>query len=137
MYKRILAAVDGSDISNRALQEGLELAKDQQALLRIVHVVDTMPPATGDILDQGVTLARQADVEVETALVKVRAHHPSAGILDEAEGWSADLIVMGTHGRSGLTHLLVGSAAEGVVRKAPVPVLLICSACLPKRKPAG
>lgn len=143
MYKRILVPVDGSGISDRALHEALSLAKDEQAQVRIVHAVDTMPPAAGevyvdleiyrqscldggrDVLDRALVLARQAGVEAAPALVETQGYHPSTCIVDEAKRWPADLIVIGTHGRSGLMHLLLGSVAEGVVRHAPVPVLLV------------
>lgn len=143
MYQRILVAVDGSDVSDRALDEALKLAKEQQAQVRIVHVVDTMPPMTGEgvvyfdayrqsaleagrqVLDTAIARARQAGVEAEPMLVETRAQHPSRSIVEEARRWPADLIVIGTHGRTGLSHLLLGSVAEGVVRHALIPVLIV------------
>lgn len=143
MYKRILVPVDGSDVSTRALQEALRLAKDEQARVRIVHAVHEVPPPTGAayvdydayrqaameegraILDKALTLARQAGLEPETKLAPVQTEGASGAIVEEARRWPADLIVMGTHGRSGLLHLLLGSVAEGVVRRAPTPVLLV------------
>lgn len=143
MFRRILVAVDGSHVSDGALAEALDLARDQQAELRIVHVVDTVPQeipvvfldfdayreaalATGRaVLGEAVAAARSADVDAEPELVEILSAHPSIGILEEAVRWSADLIVMGTHGRTGLMHLLLGSVAESVVRDGRFPVLLI------------
>jgi nucleotide-binding universal stress UspA family protein len=68
--------------------------------------------------------ARQSGIAAATALVKEGGRIPDV-IVAEAKRWSADLIVMGTHGRHGFDHLLLGSAAEGVIRTTPVPVLLI------------
>lgn len=144
MYRRILVAVDGSDISGRALEEALNLAKDQQARVRIVHVVDTVPKAISaypvpdfesyrqaslragrEVLDGAIAVAQRAVIDAEPALVETESLPPSNGIVQAARRWSADLIVMGTHGRTGLTHLLLGSVSEGVVRDAGVPILLV------------
>ena len=62
---------------------------------------------------------------VETALLEASGERIASVIEGEARHWQADLIVIGTHGRSGLSRLLLGSVAEGVARSAPVPVLLV------------
>ena len=68
-------------------------------------------------------------LHVETRLVEFKraSDHVAQMIVDEAKGMSAELLVMGTHGRRGLNHLLVGSVAEGVIRLTPCPVLLVRS----------
>src|SRR3972149_5742314 len=146
MYKHILVAVDGSDTSNLALQEAMKLAKEQQAVLRLVHVVDetpvyvTMDTAYGlayyqkamreagqRVLATCGATARQAGVEVDTKFVVLQgmAQRICDAIIEEAKHWPADLIVIGTHGRHGFNHLLLGSVAEGVIRLAAKPVLVI------------
>jgi nucleotide-binding universal stress UspA family protein len=78
-----------------------------------------------DATTQLATVARrcqQAQIEVSTAMLSGR---PARAILDEATNRDVDLIVMGTHGRTGVTHLVVGSVTEQVVRTAPCPVLTI------------
>lgn len=156
MFMRILVAVDGSHVSYRALEEALKLVKDQQAQVRIVHVVDTVPQEIGaypvqdfdayrqrslttgrKVLDEAIAVARRADVDAEPALVEMESSHPSIGIVEAAGRWPADLIVMGTHGRTGLLHLLLGSVAEGVVRDASVPVLLVRGTQTAAGEPAG
>ena len=142
-YRRMLVAFDGSPVSRRALHEALALAKENQAALRVVHAVDVMPVATGEmyidfeayhrdivaegrrVLDEAEALARAAGQDVETGLLELDGSRVSDAIVTEARRWPADLIVIGTHGRGGLMHLLMGSVAEGVIRQAPVPVLLI------------
>lgn len=147
MPKRILVAVDGSPMSDAAGAEAVELARDRSAQLRLIHVVDS-PYAYPDalygqvsvdfealreawraagrrVLDRAMDAARQAQVEPEAALVESDGRRPATVIVGEAERWGADLIVMGTHGRRGLERLLMGSVAEGVVRTAPVSVLLV------------
>jgi nucleotide-binding universal stress UspA family protein len=146
MYARILAAVDGSEPSMRAYREAMRLAADQQAVLRVAHVIDLglalVPWADGAVIDydaletalreSGVRIleaaaaeARTTGSEAETVLLETDDDNPAAEILTEATRWGADLIVMGTHGRHGLAHLILGSVAEGVVRRASVPVLLL------------
>ncbi len=146
MYARILVAVDGSGPSTRAFREALRLAADQRAVLRIAHVVDlgvalapwaepafidyaTLDSALHEagrrILDGAVAEARAAGLEPESVSLETEVDDPAAEILAEAERWGADLIVMGTHGRHGLAHLILGSVAEGVVQRSRVPVLLL------------
>ncbi|HEY4724093.1 MAG TPA: universal stress protein, partial [Anaerolineae bacterium] len=71
--------------------------------------------------------ARQAGVEVDTKFVVLQgmAQRICDAIIEEAKHWPADLIVIGTHGRHGFNHLLLGSVAEGVIRLAAKPVLVI------------
>jgi len=144
MYKHILVAVDGSDTSNLALQEAMKLAKEQQAALRLVHVVDETPTymtmdtafALGDfqkamreagqkVLATCAATAHQAGVEVDTKFIVLQTQRICDAIIEEAKRWPADLIVIGTHGRHGFNHLLLGSVAEGVIRLATSPVLVI------------
>lgn len=145
MYKNILVAVDGSHTSELALQEAIKLAKEQQGRLLAVHAVDVVTlnwdgdfvdPATiwdamtrngEEVLRQAGEAARAAGVNVATKLIRIdtlRRRIPEA-IAEEAQTWPADVIVLGTHGRRGVSHLFLGSVAEGVVRVATKPVLLI------------
>jgi nucleotide-binding universal stress UspA family protein len=143
MYQRILVGFDDSDVARRALQEALGLAKESGAAVKIVHAVDVMLLSTGEVYmdleayrrerlaagDEVLARARQlasaSGVQVETALIEVEGTQFSNAIIAEAKSWSAELIVLGTHGRGALAHLLMGSVAERVVRHAPVPVLLV------------
>ena len=145
MYQRILVPVDGSSTSDRALQEAIKLIDTLPAQLRLVHVIDDLLfldtegyvdyAALRELTQQiGVrTLARaeevakQANIAVETALLEANGERIARVIDKDALSWGADLIVIGTHGRAGFNHLLFGSVAEGVVRGASVPVLLVRS----------
>lgn len=147
MYRRILVAVDGSRPSNKALAAALKLAKQQRARLRVVHVADVLPPggmepayidvdtyrdsaltAGRDVIRRAEARARAARVRVESALVETVGHDVSSAVVEQARRWRADLVVLGTHGRTGLARLFMGSVAEGVVRHASAAVLLIRSA---------
>lgn len=145
MYQHILIAVDGSDLSDRALREAISLAQSQHAALRIVHVVDEVTlnwegeyadmseilesfrESGKRILEKAQNFARKAGMEPEGKLRKIQTfgHRISDMILEEAKDWPADLIVIGTHGRRGLHDVLLGSVSDGVARRATVPVLLV------------
>jgi len=139
MFKRILVAVDGSDTAEQALLEAINLAKEHQAQLRIVHAVDipefpqsseisgAMTKNGREILRKAEAVARGAGIPVETRLIEIDTlgHRIPEMIAADAEAWPADLIVICTHGRRGVSHLFLGSVAEGVVRVATKPVLLI------------
>jgi nucleotide-binding universal stress UspA family protein len=145
MFKRILVAVDGSSTSDQALQEAIQLAKELQAQLRIVHAVDLrdiylsadfvdplelsniVTKSGQEVLRKAQAVAESTGIAVETQLLKMEAmgQRIPEMIAADAEAWLADLIVICTHGRSGLNRLLMGSVAEGVVRVATKPVLLV------------
>jgi nucleotide-binding universal stress UspA family protein len=141
MYEHILVPVDGSPTGRIALEHAIALAKEQKAQLRLLYVVEQMPPwaaAEGQmditdaltesgkaILAEALALARKEGIDSNGAIVDQSAKRVARVIADEAEKWPADLIVMGTHGRRGIDLLILGSVAEGVVRTAKAPVLLI------------
>jgi len=145
MYQHILVAVDGSGTSDRALQEAIKLARELKSRLRILLVVEPVL-FTGeaqyidyneihkvvvgygrDVLKKAGDAAHKAGVETDTKLIESKGfgERVTDVIAREADAWPADLIVIGTHGRRGFNHLLMGSVAEGVVRVATKPVLLI------------
>lgn len=156
MYKRILVPVDGSHTSTRGLREAVQLAKDHKARLRLLHVVDESvltlnPEAAGgggefidSLLDAGKQILKNAGalverhgVKAETAMYENLSGRVAELILDEARKWRADIIVMGTHGRRGISHVLLGSDAETVVRSSPIPVLLVRGKPVKLRKRAS
>ncbi len=144
MYARILVGIDGSYPSVLALDEAIKLAKALGSKLRILHVVDeglvlspNVPSANlgesepakleegRSILDSARARARKEGVEPETVLLEEMTHQPGRLLVDQAGEWPADLLVCGTHGRSGIQRLVLGSDAEYVARHATVPVLLV------------
>jgi len=140
--RHILAPTDFSDCSKKAISDAFELAQTFGAKLSLLHAVELppdpieefAPPTVGaDLLSDleqqaSAELARvlpdaqEAKIEVTRA---VAIGSPSQKIVETAEAEHVDLIVMATHGRTGLSHLLIGSIAEHVVRTAPCPVLTI------------
>ena len=144
MFSRILVPTDFSPPSDAALEYARILAAKFGSSLRILHVIDD-PTASSDFVADGfapstedirTTLLEQARTRVEgltNQVDRMRYHAhadallgmPAATIIDYAAATHASLIVMGTHGRTGLAHLLMGSVAEQVVRTAPCPVLTV------------
>ncbi|MFZ0682925.1 MAG: universal stress protein [Candidatus Cybelea sp.] len=143
MFKHILVALDGSECSHKALDMAVRLAKEQGARCTVCNVVDvvraaaSMTFATGDLVTQWIAtlnedarrieseaIAKYADsgVVIET---KVLEGYPSSSLLDVAKKENADLIVMGSHGRTGLKRLWLGSVAESVVQEATIPILIV------------
>lgn len=145
VYSRILIAVDDTDISKLAMKEAIKLAKDQKATLIIIYIADEFIP-TGEgvpvdfkqhenavrkkgrtILNKMISPVRRTKIPYESHLVEITESNERIPekIIKEAKNRNADLIVLGTHGREGLSRLLLGSVAEEVVRNAPVPVHLV------------
>jgi nucleotide-binding universal stress UspA family protein len=143
VYRHILVPLDGSSTSERALQEALGLAREQGAQLELVHVMEdilfleneayinyaetrkSIRTAGEKILSRAQSVVEQLGVKAEQKLLDAGGARTPSVIVDEARRWPADLIVIGTHGRSGFSRVLFGSVAEGVVRTAHIPVLLI------------
>ena len=144
MYQRMLVPVDGSETARRGLDEAIKLSKTLGASVRLVHIVDETPlalnPETGiaaaplvaDFVEAGKQIIEEAHafalaqgVQVATALHENFTGRVADRILEEARKSGAELIVMGTHGRRGIRHVVLGSDAEAVVRGATVPVLLV------------
>lgn len=144
MYKKILVPVDGSAVSTLGLQEAINLSKTCGATLKAIHVVDDFvlvntayfPQSFYDqtlaalrqggkkVLDGAQATARATGVELQVELLDT-VGGPANQIIEQAKTWSADLIVMGTHGRRGLRRLALGSDAEIVLRASPVPILFV------------
>jgi|SRR4030095_6588251 nucleotide-binding universal stress UspA family protein len=138
--KRILVPIDFSDCSKKALQYALALAKTHEAAVTLLYVV---APAYGVAELSGIESAQlevtmreggekelaklsvdelRGEVAVEAL---VRTGSPAVQIIEAAQSLPADLIVISTHGRTGLKHVLLGSVAEHVVQRAPCPVFVV------------
>ena len=145
MYERILVPYDGSSTSESGLQEATRLAKLCGARIRVVHLIDDLTFATGfesgaiyasdvlpamrkigtETLDRARAKVAAAGVDVDTQLIENTGPRIAERVVELAQGWRADLIVIGTHGRRGTARLFMGSDAEQILRIAPVPVLLV------------
>lgn len=136
MYQELLLATDGSDGARRAADHAIGLARQLDASLHILSVSEDGPHAEQKRDLMRTDLEEQAADAIEHAEEKAAGHGidvrttlrhgvPQEEIVDAAEAHDADLIVVGTVGRSGLDQLIVGSVAEEVVRNASVPVVTV------------
>ena len=139
MFQRILIPTDFSDSADRAL--ALARTHFPSARRKIVHVLDSRALAVPDLTTGGIAPVRpprdlqqtfaHEDEERLVHLAQPDEEHevlhgdPVSGILQAAQAWDADLIVMGTQGRRGLAHFFLGSVAERVVRDSDIPVLTL------------
>jgi nucleotide-binding universal stress UspA family protein len=141
--RRILHPTDFSSASRPAFERAIALARDARGELTVLHVLSPILPVVGEgyippqtyesidaagrksaqrKLDALVARARKAGVRARALLLEGSAHDQ---IARAAKGRRADLIVMGTHGRSGLARFFVGSVASRVVSVAPCPVMTV------------
>lgn len=142
--KRILCSIDLSEHSERVVSWAMDIAREYACPVVLLSVIEDFFPYTQlykSLQDVGVAKAmddvraemgrelerfavahREAGVSVETS---VRTGHPDREIVDAARESGADLIVIGSHGRTGVEHALLGSVAEKVLRKAHCPVLTV------------
>ena len=141
--KRILVPTDFSPPSQIALEYAVDLAQRVGAAIHLMHVLEDqafgaaypdgffaeLPGVRAQMLEHAhrqlgdcIARCKDANVEVTSQVVFGR---PASAMCEQAQRRGTDLIVMGTHGRSGFAHLLLGSVAERVIRMAPCPVLTL------------
>ena len=140
--KKILIAVDNSTCSEKAAKSGYEIAQKFGAEVALVNIVEPIPatmdqdlvlaPVFMETYDNSEENSHQLLKQIEDtygngvpttylSVIDSAAH----GIIKQSDEWGSDLIVIGTYGRSGLYHFLMGSVAEHVARKSACPVLII------------
>ena len=138
-FRRILIAVDGSPIAAHAADVGIELARSLGGEVALIHVVDpaqNWAPESGVPAAELIKLAEQdrkrllADLRRRATLQApplefVQVGKPATEIVKAAKDWPADIIVIASHGRGGISRVLLGSVAEGVMRHASCPVLVV------------
>lgn len=138
-FKCILFATDFSPASEQPFHYAAGLARRFGARLRLLHVLEDAIavgtelylPEPPDLRERRLSDARlvlerlmASTVDLDVAC-EVRSGSPKREIVNAAGDWGCDLIVLGTHGRGAVTHFLMGSVAESVVRTAPCPVLTV------------
>ena len=138
-FNRILIALDGSAAAAHAGEVGMELAGSLGAEVALAHAVD---PGLGFAPESGVpaaSLISQAEQDGKALLAAFQTRRRSSSprfefvqvgkpvdvILETAAAWEASMIVLATHGRGGMQRLLLGSVAEGVMRRSTCPVLVV------------
>jgi nucleotide-binding universal stress UspA family protein len=145
MFKHILVATDGSAASEHAAQMAVNLARTHSAKLTALYVVDPYPYlGVGEANPYGfqaymaaaqthaaqahakvAELCEQSSPAVQMIATVVENAGVTPGIIETAKNQNADLIVLGSHGRSGIKRLMLGSVANKVVAESPLPVLVV------------
>jgi len=138
MYDHVLLPTDGSRAAEAAADHAFDIARRSDAAVSVLYVVDesifpvdiradqyrvALESEGQRAVDELVARAKEAGVEQVSGAVESGA--PTAAVLDYADAHGCDLVVMGTHGRSGIERVLLGSVAERVVRKSPVAILTV------------
>ena len=149
MYANILLSTDGSDIARKGVEHGIALAKALNAKVTVITVTEPLPvdygsghasgwipsqeefdsfdaackERAGKVLDEARAMAEQIGISAE--LLHVPDEHPATAIIETAKSRGCDLIVMGSHGRSGLSKLFLGSQTSKVLADGSVPVLVV------------
>ncbi len=154
MFHKILVAIDDSELSNQAFEQGISLAKAFQADLHLVHVLLPLKKEYEDVSalafgssyypevfdealrkrwqtleEEGLELLRTKERQATGAGIKTEftqmLGQPGEKICELAQSWDADLIVMGSHGRTGLNEFFMGSVSNHVSHHAPCSVMLV------------
>ena len=139
IFQKILVAVDDAPISAHAADIAAELAQLAGAELAFIHVIDAELVNAADTGIQPDVFVASAKEDARNLIEDFRKRLPQkvdaldfvpigtplTEIVNAAKDWPADLIVIGSHGRGGIKRVLLGSVAEGVMRNAPCPVLVV------------
>jgi nucleotide-binding universal stress UspA family protein len=140
-FKKILVAIDSEPVAVRAAETGVNLAQALGAEVAFIYVVDASLAYAGDTGPPASELIAAAKLDAQRLVTAVRQRlspqssvvefipvgTPSEEIVKAAEEWSADLLVIGSHGRGGMQRALLGSVAETVMRHAPCPLVVVRS----------
>ena len=144
MYKRLYVPGDDSNTARRALEEASRFARESGASLKVVHVVDLAQYGWGGaefldatelqknireagehVLKDAIEVLAEHGASCETAMLESWGDKIAEVLIEDAKKWNADLIVMGTHGWGEIMTLIMGSVAEGVMRRTEIPVMLL------------
>ena len=148
-FRKILIPLDGSSLAELALDKVGQLAAKEHTTITLLRAAEAhvMPPL--DPVEAQIAVVREAEDYVNRIAARLRERGfkkvetsiwygaPAAAIVEAAEVQKPDLIVMSTHGRSGLGRLILGSVAESVVRGTTAPILLLRATSAPVERPQG
>lgn len=144
-YKRIMVAIDGSETSDLALKEAIQLTKALHSQLCIIHIIQEVPAYGIEwvinqkriqeimrndgqvILDKAKKAIENEGISAEIQLIEIcnAVERISEKIIEAVGSWKADLLVIGTHGRRGFNRLILGSVAEETIHLSQIPIHLI------------
>ena len=130
MFKNILLPVDGSELSDKATKVAIDLAKKLDSTIIVLHVMDNKLIQPYEILEEEgrviinktIKQIKKANVNYVKYMIYANPHDDIRTIVRKSE---VDLIIMGTHGRTGIRKVLMGSIAQDTLKKTDIPVMLI------------
>lgn len=143
MFKRIYTPVDNSDISDKVLNEAIELAKSTAATLRIAHIVnleqitfgiemvgvaelkDTLLSIANKFMEHVKSLVKEKGINAEVTLLENYGSDLATLIIDDAKKWGAELFVLGSHHLGSFSHFVTGGVVEDIAQDSDIPILLI------------
>jgi nucleotide-binding universal stress UspA family protein len=151
MYTNILLSTDGSEVAKKGLEHGIALAKALSAKVTVITVTEPLPidfggghaggwipspeevdrfdaackERAGQVLNEAQATAEQIGISTELTHIHVPNAHAASAIIETAKSRGCDLIVMGSHGRRGLSKLFLGSQTSEVLADGSVPVLVV------------
>lgn len=147
MFKKIMVSLDNSKVSQLALKTAIDFAKNQKAKLCMIHVIDysslvingegvdfealrqQTKQEAESILSRSVKKAKKKRIKVEAKLVEPKSfaiNTDIAGLLVKtAKNWRANLLVIGTHGYSGMSRFVLGSVTDEIIKLSSIPLLVI------------
>ncbi len=140
-YKKVMCAIDFSDLSNYAFEYTLDLLKGQDTQIILIHVIEhlyyhdhflILSLSPDEIEDKFTKLAKEKLTELTKNYTNdfsfkfiIREGHPQTEIVNASKKQDVDLIVIASHGHTGIAHVILGSIAERVVQNASCPVLIV------------
>lgn len=144
MFKKIYTPIDNSDVSDKVLNEAIDLAKSLGAQLRITHAVnleqitfgiemvgvaelkDTLLEIANKLVGHVKELLRNKDMlSAEVVLLENYGSDLASLIVDDAKSWGADLFVLGSHHLGSFSHFITGGVAEDIAQDSDIPILLV------------
>ena len=143
MFKKICVPIDNSDISDKVLNEALDLAKSSGAQVRVIHVVnleqitfgiemvgvaelkDTLLEIANKLLGHVHEVIAAKGVNAEAALLENYGSDLASVIIEDAKQWGADVFILGSHHLGSLSHFITGGVAEDIAHDSDIPILLI------------
>jgi nucleotide-binding universal stress UspA family protein len=146
---KVLVPLDGSALAEQALTKALDLAEGREPTFLLLRAAEASTWPTVDRTEEQVRVVREAEQYLEAVQARLAAKGfrkvqtsvwygpPASAIVESARVSNADLVVMTTHGRSGLGRLILGSVAEAVLRGTSTPILLLRADGAPVEPPTG
>ena len=143
MFTRVYVPIDNSDISDKVLNEALDLAKERNAKVRVAHVVnleqitfgiemvgvaelkDTLLEIANKLINHVKEVIKNKGVDAEVVLLENYGSDLASLIVEDAKAWNTEIFVLGSHHLGSFSHFITGGVAEDIAHDSDIPILLI------------